>query len=204
MAAPQKWTTRCLAQLRLLLTAVKTQEDCLRYQQAQEIVFVIIHLLIKLALHSQRCHWKNLARKIILAPPCRRFLLFSRRMFTLPLGFLKLFSFILVCTFFRQKIFGLVSEEIFIEHVEIYRTKPVFDLWLFWLTCLHVRSVLAFCFFFHAFRVLSSVKSYLIRGLFSCFLLSQYSSVWKEPHCASSVVFLSLCPPPPPQRGFFV
>lgn len=88
-------------------------------------------------------------------------------MFTLPLGFLKLFSFILVCTFFRQKIFGLVSEEIFIEHVEIYRTKPVFDLWLFWLTCLHVRSVLAFCFFFHAFRVLSSVKSYLIRGLFS-------------------------------------
>lgn len=58
---------------------------------------------------TQRCHWKNVARKIILAPPPpRRVLLFSRRMFTLPLGFLKLFSFILVCTFFQQKHCDLV------------------------------------------------------------------------------------------------
>lgn len=42
----------------------------------------------------------------------------SWRMFSLPLSVLiKLFSFILVCTFFEQDIFDLDSEEIVIEHV---------------------------------------------------------------------------------------
>lgn len=87
------------------------------YQQAEGIAFVMIPLLTKLAVHSLWSPQKTDEGKQFYFLP---FLVdfFFKETVQSPLSVLrKLFSFILVCTFFKQNIFDLVSEELFIEHV---------------------------------------------------------------------------------------
>lgn len=143
---------------------------------------------------------ENFGRKIVVFPSFFSsffffFFFLPWRMFSSPnLVLLKLFSFILVCTFFDQNIFDLVSEEILTEHVLKslpHKTSCLIPGCSGWHVCM--CTLVAYVHHCPQFSMLLGphciVISHYKRSLLCFSSFSELLPVWKKPLCASSFVF---------------